>query len=32
LNRILGSDTDEDERINDGTDKEVAVVLEKLGL
>ncbi|SRR6266705_2391650 len=32
LNQILGGDTDEDERINDLTDKEVADVIKKLGL
>src|SRR5437868_4765715 len=31
LNQILGGDTDEDERINDLTDKEVADVIKKLG-
>jgi len=32
LNQILGGDTDEDERINDLTDKEVEDVIKKLGL
>src|SRR5216110_3818942 len=32
LNQLLGGDTDEDERINQLTDKEVKEVLKKLGL
>src|SRR6266513_1946132 len=32
LNQLLGGDTDEDERINQLTDKEVEEVLKKLGL
>src|SRR5438552_5075849 len=32
LNQLLGGDTDEDERINDLTDKEVEDVIKKLGL
>ena len=32
MNQILGGDTDEDERINDLTDKEVEDVIKKLGL